>query len=63
MAYEDLYWDIHQEITELKLHQKFNAQLEKMGHQDKHKFKDTRDRWTYARDKVVSGYITEKNEK
>jgi len=62
MSYEDAYWDIHREIAELKLRKKFDAQLEKMRGQDHHRYKETRDQWLYARDKVVRLYL-EKNSK
>ena len=52
MSYEDLYWDIHYEMEELKLQKQFNEQLKLMNTQDHHKQKDTRDRWEYASNKV-----------
>ena len=63
MAWEDLWWDINKEITELKLNKQFDAQLEKMAGQEKHRYRDTRDRWSYARDKVVKEYQEKKRKK
>ena len=63
MAYEDVYWEINKEITELKLQKKFDAQLEKMKWQDHHKFHDTRDQWEYAKNKVVKEYYEKKAKK
>ena len=63
MAWEDLWWDINKEITELKLKKKFDAQLKKMDGQEKHRYRDTRDRWSYARDKVVKEYQEKKIKK
>ena len=63
MAWEDLWWDINKEITELKLKKKFDAQLKKMDGQEKHRYRDTRDRWSYARDKVVKEYQEKKSKK
>ena len=63
MAWEDLWWDINKEITELKLNKKFDAQLKKMDGQEKHRYRDTRDRWSYARDKVVKEYQEKKSKK
>lgn len=60
MSYEDLYWDIHNEMKELKLKKKFDAQLKKMSTQEKHQYRETRDRWRYARDKVVACHEEEK---
>ena len=62
-TFEDLYWDIHKEIAELKLKRKFDAQLKKMRDQDHHKYRDTRDCWIYARDKVVRLYHENKSKK
>jgi hypothetical protein len=63
MSYEDIYWEINEEITELKLKKQFDAQLEKMRWQDKHKYRDTRDSWQYARNKVVEQYHKNKSKK
>ena len=51
--YEDLFYEITESINKKGLRKEFDAQLEKMSHQDKHKYKDTRDRWTYAHNKVT----------
>ena len=48
MAYEDLFWEITLEVEELGIRDKFDAQLEKMKHQEKHQYKDVRDKWDYA---------------
>jgi hypothetical protein len=63
MAWEDAFWEINKEITELKLKKKFDAQLEKMKWQDHHKYSDTRDQWIYARNKVVRQYHENKSKK
>ena len=39
---------------------KTSAQLEKMRHQDKHQYKDTRDRWQYAYNKVTASPTSKK---
>ena len=52
MSYEDLYWDIHYEMEELKLQKQFNAQLKLMETQDHHRYKETQDKWKYASNKV-----------
>ncbi len=51
--YEDLYYNITESIKELGLRKEFDAQLEKMSHQDKHRYLDTRSRWEYAYNKVI----------
>lgn len=53
MAWEDLYWDINKEMEELGLTKEFRKQLKKMSSQDKHKYKDIRYRWDYAKNKVI----------
>jgi len=52
MSYEDFYWDTHNELSELGLQKQFDKQLNKMEDQDHHKYKDIRDKWTYALNKV-----------
>lgn len=59
--WEDFWWDTHKEIQELGLRKKFDKQLKKMDTQDKHRYKDTRSRWSYAKDKVIKEH-NEKNE-
>ncbi len=53
MAYEDLFWEIHQEMEKKGLRKEFDAQLKKMKGQEKHKYKETRDNWDYAYHKVL----------
>ena len=54
--YEDLFYEITESINKKGLRKEFDAQLEKMNMQDKHRYKDTRDRWTYAHNKVIKLY-------
>ena len=54
--YEDLFYEITESINEKGLRKEFDAQLEKMSMQDKHRYKDTRDRWTCAHNKVLKLY-------
>jgi hypothetical protein len=51
--YEDLFWEISDDINKKGLKKEFDAQLSKMRHQDKHRYRDTRDRWSYAHNKVT----------
>ena len=55
MAVEDFWWDTHNELQELGLQKKFDKQLKKMSTQEKHRYKDTREKWAYALDKVKNG--------
>jgi len=51
--YEDLWYEIHNDINNRGLNKEFEAQLKKMRSQDKHRYKEVRDRWSYAHSKVV----------
>ena len=63
MSVEDFWWDAHNTIKEFKLQRKFDKQLKKMEHQEKHQYKDTRDKWAYALSKVVNEYQEKQNKK
>ena len=52
MSVEDFWWCAQEEINELGLQKQFDKQVEKMRTQDHHKYKDTRDIWEYALNKV-----------
>ena len=54
--YEDLYYQILDDVNSKGLKKEFDAQLEKMNGQSKHQYKDTRDRWSYAHEKVTKLY-------
>ena len=51
--YEDLFYLILDDVNSKGLKKEFDAQLEKMNNQPKHQYKDTRDRWSYAHNKVT----------
>ena len=51
--YEDLFYEIATTIDKEGLRSQFEAQLDKMKTQDKHRYKETRDRWEYAYKKVI----------
>ena len=57
MAWEDLWWEISSSIKERGLEKEFDAQLEKMKTQEKHKYRDTRSCWEYAYSKVIKENI------
>ena len=61
--YEDLFWEITESINKKGLKKEFDAQLEKMSHQDKHRYKETRDKWQYAHDKVIKENSNGRNNK
>ncbi len=54
--YEDLFWEITESLETKGLRDEFDAQLQKMNYQDKHRSKDIRDRWQYAYNKVTELY-------
>ena len=55
MSVEDFWWDTHNELQELGLQKKFDKQIKKMETQDKHRYKDAKQRWEYALNKVKNG--------
>ena len=52
MSYEDFWRETHNEIERLGLRKEFDKQVEKMQYQEKHKYKDTRQVWEYALNKL-----------
>jgi len=54
--WEDFWWEITESINQKGLKKEFDDQLQKMNTQDKHKYKDTRDKWSYAHNKVTKLY-------
>jgi len=54
--YEDFWYEITDSINNKGLKKEFDAQLDKMSHQSKHQYKDTRDKWSYAHEKVTKLY-------
>ena len=54
--YEDLFYLILDDDNSKGLKKEFDAQLEKMNGQAKHRYRDTRDRWSYAHSKVTKLY-------
>ena len=55
--YEDLWYEIAESISSKGLKKEFDTQLEKMSRQDKHKYKESRERWSYAHNKVVNTHM------
>lgn len=52
--YEDFWHEITESIELEGLKKEFTAQLRKMNGQDKHKYKESKERWSYAYDKVMA---------
>ena len=55
MSVEDFWWDVHNELQKLDLQKQFDEQVKKMKHQEKHQYKDARQVWEYALEKVKNG--------
>ena len=51
--YEDFWYEITESIETKGLKKEFDAQLTKMRQQDKHRYKEVKDRWQYAYNKVT----------
>ena len=45
---EDTMYEIHTEVTQSGLRDKFDKQLKKMSKQSKHKWKSVCEKWEYA---------------
>ncbi len=52
MSVEDFWWFTQAEIKELGLQKQFDKQIKKMNTQEKHKYKDPKQVWEYALNKV-----------
>ena len=59
--YEDAFYEIYDDIEEKGLKPQFNAQLEKMKYQDKHRSKSPKELWEYAHNKVTSSFTSKDN--
>ena len=60
--YEDLFWEITESVNRMGIRKEFEAQLEKMRYQDKHKYREVRDKWDYAFNKVKNAYNKKQKE-
>ena len=49
---EDTLYEIHTEVTQSGLRDKFDKQLKKMSKQSKHKWKSVCEKWEYALKRV-----------
>ncbi len=60
MSYEDLYYEIHEQMKNLKLKKEFDIELTAIRDEPKWKFKEVRDRWEEARNRTIKKHT--KNE-
>jgi hypothetical protein len=51
--YEDTFYEIYNQVEEKGLKEEFYKQLDKMKHQDKHKYKSVKDLWEYAYKRII----------
>lgn len=51
--YEDTFYEIYTQIEERGIKDEFYKQLDKMKHQEKHKYKSVRDLWEYAYKRIM----------
>ena len=51
---KDLFYEITESLNDKGLRKQFTAQLNLMNTQDHHRFKETRDKWSYAYNKVLA---------
>jgi|TARA_R110002060_G_scaffold68053_1_gene76748 hypothetical protein len=56
MSYEDLYYEIHEQMEKLGLRSKFDKELEKLRNDPKWEHKEVRDRWEAARTIIITKY-------
>ena len=59
--YEDLFWEITESLNNKGLRKEFDDQLQKMNNQDKHRYKEVRDKWSYAYNKGMKLYSKKAN--
>jgi len=51
--YEDRFFEIYEDIQVKNLKEDFDKQLVKMSKQEKHRFKNQKERWEYAHARVT----------
>ena len=55
MSVEDTMWFIHEEVEKKGLRKKFDKQIKEMEGKEEHKYKDPKQTWEYALNKVKNG--------
>lgn len=51
--YEDAFFEIYEDIQVKGLKREFDQQLEKMEKQEKHQYKNQKEKWEYAHARVT----------
>ena len=52
--YEDAFYEIYEDVNQKGLKTQFDAQVQKMRNQEKHRNKSAKEMWEYAHNKVTS---------
>jgi hypothetical protein len=52
--YEDLFYEIYEKVEVNGVRKEYNEQMEKMRHQDHHKYSDMKTKMQYAYDKAIA---------
>lgn len=50
--YDDLFYEIYDEVNSSNLSEEFNIQISKMEFQDKHRYKSIKEKWEYSLNKI-----------
>ncbi len=50
--YDDLFYEIYDEVNSSNLSEEFNIQISKMKFQDKHRYKSIKEKCEYALNKI-----------
>ena len=61
MAYsEDILHEVYEEVRNNGMKEAFDKQINKMGHQEKHRFKNVCEKWEYALYRIKGGKSLDK---
>jgi len=61
MAYDDLYYEIYEQMNNLKLMLEFEDELNLLKYDDSWKSKSVKDRWEEARQRTLKKYKDDEN--
>ena len=57
---EDILQEVYEEVQNNGMREDFDEQINKMGHQEKHKFKTVCEKWEYALYRIKGGKSLDK---
>ena len=58
--YEDTFYEVYETINKHGLRKEYDEQIQKMTTQDKHRYKEVKDRMEYACKKVVESHFSKR---